>query len=731
MPWGQTQYQQATGGGSQADQRITDRQNAIFSALGLGGGMSNKGFNPSLPGAMPTYTPQPAMGTQPIGGNASPAPGMGSGGMPQPFTPTLTQTPNVPYLSTAQQFNNAFGGLTTQQVMANRAQGKVPGGEVPENSREPSGWSAPPGIQGGAAAKANSLMPGMFSGNTMPGAVPANEGIPSGGTMPSAPAAQQPQQEPMQVGAQSAAPQGPAAMPDAGPMAAASSVDPTAAAAPDAGPMAAAAPTAQKAGNGSTQPSWSELPASVVSKLAGKTLNQAAEYLRNHGYAKGEDGKWRVPGSQTPTDPVATNRSDWDQWLGRVGWNNIALPDAKLSTPVTIPVNGTEPPNIVSVMASIPDKNLAQLAGKVHSALYNDYGGLLAMAEANGGYGVAAVQEQIAKAKRGIEILNAYGINFDPLTPLLNQLSGQGGGSGGGNGTGNGSGGGGGGTGGGTNPDTGLPDEGGIPDSDYTGGLGSDINLPDNEYTRYFNRVKADWNKLSGDDQHKQFLLEYMQALADRADARDRQQQGVNVLADSLKGFQNDPLRGRAMQLSGQMLDDPTGGVDYEGIKNRYVSDQDATTQELIRQMSAGASRRGLAPGAIEGMATRTLSDQGNRTNRGLGELETERQRSELENKYRAITNAGSMSQLYTGGDAQMKQILANAIMGTPQAAQNPYAGWSNNYTNYQTLRELQSADDGSGFGWEDGLGMLGSLGGKFLGTEAGAGALAGLFGGV
>jgi hypothetical protein len=227
-------------------------------------------------------------------------------------------------------------------------------------------------------------------------------------------------------------------------------------------------------------------------------------------------------------------------------------------------------------------------------------------------------------------------------------------------------------------------------------------------------------------------MMEFEQGRRQLEDAYQRRQKGVNLNQLDLDRIKNDPLRGRAESAALDIFDDP-GGVDWQPIRNRLASDYDRGLDQSIQAMSGGAARRGVPLGAMQGMTGQLTAENRNALARALGEMSTQEQLHDREGLYRAIQNAANTNRAFSGAESMAMQTLANAVMGTPQPAQNPYAGMANTASNLSAieLAKKQAEEAESGTDWGSvGLGLAGTLGGSLLGGPFG-GALGGaLFGG-
>lgn len=203
--------------------------------------------------------------------------------------------------------------------------------------------------------------------------------------------------------------------------------------------------------------------------------------------------------------------------------------------------------------------------------------------------------------------------------------------------------------------------------------------------------------------------------------ALQRQQKGVNINEAELERIQNDPLRAKAEAAALDMFANPSG-VDYQGIRNRYTSDMAASQENALAAAASSAAARGLGAEGMGGFAGWLKAQSGNQLARGLGELSTEEQMANREGLYRAISNAANVSQAYGGAESMASQILANAVLGTPQAATNPYSGMADTSANLAALRlarqQAAEADQGTDY-LGMGMNLFGTLGGALLGNPA------------
>lgn len=232
-------------------------------------------------------------------------------------------------------------------------------------------------------------------------------------------------------------------------------------------------------------------------------------------------------------------------------------------------------------------------------------------------------------------------------------------------------------------------------------------------------------------------LLETAMGMEMYRRALDDRQKGVNILDNVVKDTMasNNPLRALSEQLSKEALQNPDP-VDWSGIKNRLATDYGRARETGATQLSQALAGRGLDPGSGVSMQARMAGDNRMGLARALGELDTQEQQSKRASIYDAITNAANVDRNYRGAESTARQILANAVMGTPQAAQNPYAGVTDYRLGREAMQIQKDANDAQAQAaqnalWGDLGGALLGVGGAFLGGPAfgammGAGATAG-----
>ena len=214
--------------------------------------------------------------------------------------------------------------------------------------------------------------------------------------------------------------------------------------------------------------------------------------------------------------------------------------------------------------------------------------------------------------------------------------------------------------------------------------------------------------------------IEFAEAQYGQNQGELNKQRGVNILKQMYEQGLNDPIRNRSEQELMGFFDDPDG-IDWQGIRNRRISDMDASTQQMQQGLSQSAARRGLSPGSVQGMSNELQLGQGNALARALGELTTQQQGAEREGMWRAIAGGADFNQNYRGADDMRLQLLSNAIMGTPNQATRTMTGAGDTAMMNAAVAERQLANDraraNAGFGWEDAAAILGNVGGSFLGN--------------
>jgi hypothetical protein len=439
-----------------------------------------------------------------------------------------------------------------------------------------------------------------------------------------------------------------------------------------------------------------------------------------------------APGGGAPgggqQQPAPSSLNDLQAKATGWGINNLGpLPPVQQFNVGNLPAN-TDPLYLANVLtqAGAPPV-IARIAGVLHDTVYGGGPGLnnglsLTEMQADGSWTGAKNRALLTKQLAEMEsVLAAYGISYQPYSAFVQTL-GPGTPPGGAPPSG------GDGQQGGGPPVTDQPGSGGqtLPveddgfnDTDFSESDGN-LDLPDLTWRSQKGDVLNAWNSLSGDDEHKQFLLEYMAAEAERENANQRQQQGVNILGDAYDRFRNNPNRAASDKLLEQIVANPDN-TPWETIANERATSIAKGTEAAVSGLGASLARRGVSAGAGAGITANLKRDASNELARQLGEIEVAKAAAEREGQYRALGALGSNSQLYYGGDMAAAGQLANYVGGAPQAASNPYAGWGDNYVNYQALIEAQKADNGGGFGWSDALSIAGGAGGFAVGGPAGA----------
>lgn len=728
--------------------------------------------------------------------------------------PTAGKKPSIPFAGTAQAFQKTFGPLTTQQILDSQKNGGSPGGEIKPDSRQPSGgaWVQP---QGGAAARMNSAMPGVFNGNPFPGSVPQREGFDPSMIRRPPPGPGAPGNLALQMragmgmpgyragpptsatgsifgGASAppppmpapATPPAPPAVPPSTPSLAsemAASMGIT-----DAGMEPTAAPMGEMrtaAAGGTGQYESVRGDPDLWQRVQNAPEAQRAQILRNAGYTQGPDGKWTTqpvapPPPPPPTDapptgqppppppdaqppaadaaqpPSIFNPADPTTWWdaeGNATWDSDVLgeDDREWSQRYIQPKpdnwaamtpqqrenwkrNNYNPYESVNdYLAQAPDAaamdafqkmfgdqfaginvnqlptqgygtvpgqvannvTLADLANPssphyvenpeiraVLDAMMNQSENLDAINRSPSGYGSDAWKETFGRYSGAQALLkNLYGIDYDPFSAYI-----------------------------GTN----IPGD----SLDVADNTSIDTSLPTTDVltgdlARYFNDV----------DGGKKLALEFAMQRWLTEQGLQHQQQGINLLQPVVDQTlaANNPMRRESERLMMEALQNPDP-VDWQGIRNRATSDSDAGLLESIRMASGGANRRGVPAGAMSGLSGVLTSQNRNDLSRRLGELLTEEQRSKRSSVYDALTMAGNTSRQWQGAESMARQQLANAVMGAPSMAQNPYAGMADTRFGARAIDLQRQAmeDQDTGTDWAGlATGLLGTAAGAFLGN--------------
>ena len=203
----------------------------------------------------------------------------------------------------------------------------------------------------------------------------------------------------------------------------------------------------------------------------------------------------------------------------------------------------------------------------------------------------------------------------------------------------------------------------------------------------------------------------YRRSLEDR-------QKGVNILDNVVKDTMasNNPLRARSEELALSSLNNPDP-VDWTGIKNRMATDYGRDRSQSATSIAEALAGRGLDAGAGAGITAQMNSQNRMSLARALGELTTKEQQGRQSAIYDAIANAGNVDRNYRGAESTARQILANAVMGTPQAAANPYAGITNYRLGQQASQIQQDAIDEQATAAKNA--MIGNLVGSIFGSAS------------
>jgi len=217
---------------------------------------------------------------------------------------------------------------------------------------------------------------------------------------------------------------------------------------------------------------------------------------------------------------------------------------------------------------------------------------------------------------------------------------------------------------------------------------------------------------------------EYKQWIAAQAAYKDKAK-AAGQYAGAVDIFANDPSRVTSEGIANDIAAHPEYS-DWEGIKNRAVSDSDKQRQQAIDMVSASGNRRGVAPGALEGMGIDVNRAAGNDLSRQLGELDQAQGAERRQGQLQGIDALGNVFQRYAGGEAAAKQALGNVIAGAPGDYAYTGQGIANLSANNQAIQiareqvdnAKQAASDANTLGYFSAVtSMLGQWGGAMAGA--------------
>jgi len=337
------------------------------------------------------------------------------------------------------------------------------------------------------------------------------------------------------------------------------------------------------------------------------------------------------------------------EWAGRVnGVNRKNLPTTPLDTPVDIQWNA----DLSQISGSVSDPVMRRMLDSMHELSTN----LQQMANHSAGTSTP----EYARALRKYDALRDYmarlNVNYDPYGHFQ-QGDPQG------------------------------AEQPGVDDDRSTGGGQSDTDIP----TRLpdFGPMLAEIRRALGGAGGPQSaaMLEFIASRQQAENAMQQRQQGVNILQPSLDAAsrENNPFRALSEDAMVQALQNPDP-TNWDTVMNQYAADSAKGNRQAMEALSSSASRRGLPLGAVSGISSRMQSDQGNQLARAMAELENQKALQGRNSLYDAINMSGNVNRQYQGGEDTIRQLLANAVMGTPNPAQNPYSGMADTQLALQQL---------------------------------------------
>lgn len=320
-------------------------------------------------------------------------------------------------------------------------------------------------------------------------------------------------------------------------------------------------------------------------------------------------------------------------------------------------------------------------------------------------------QQFIAKATEMEQYLNSIGINWHPVSDTIKQYGGQGGGGGNGDGSTDNGGGIGGGDGG----------TGGIPAQP---GSNTDVSQIDMDSAmRILNGIVGGG---MNDPKYRPFLLTMAYAIAQQRQADANKQQGVNIYSDAINDIKNDPRRAAEGSIMDRILANPDP-TPWDTVRDQTIADLHRSATAAGTEYQKNALRK-LGPAgasAAPGVMADFLRQSGNETARRLGELEIEKARTGRDAEYRALAAGRDFRGSTTEADAERARSLAAMIAGRPDVGPNPIEGASDAWVNSNTYNHAANQPSGGGFGIEEALGAIPALftpgaNGQFSSSAAG-----------
>lgn len=412
------------------------------------------------------------------------------------------------------------------------------------------------------------------------------------------------------------------------------------------------------------------------------------------GWNAKQKANWRAANYNPYDSPAEYIKNvPWEQ--GYVAYKN-AVADRK-ALPQTLPS-----PDDVQQQIQIPsDATLAQITApgsslrieneelqRLWDASQNAYTNLRQFSETAEGLSSKEYQNALATYNLAINTLGRFGIQYDPLSDYANA----------------------------GNPDTREP---GFDDTRSGEGGASDTDIPTSLPS--FDKTIQDLRKALNGDPNAAALLEFAMQRALSEQGMQRQQQGVNLLQPNVEMTlaENNPFRKASedAMIAALANPDPT---DWQGIQNRYVSDSDALLNQGTEALSTSSARRGISPGAMAGLQSQMQRENANTQARGLGELRNQQAVQGRDALYRAIQQSANVDANYRGAESVARQVLANAVMGVPQSAINPYSGIADTRAGMDALKLQEEALSLAGDQADNqligsGIGALGSIAAAFI----------------
>ncbi len=659
---------------------------------------------------------QQAYGTG--GAGASPTLAQQSGAAPAGLP---RWTPGSSAAAVQAGFNAMFGGMTPGRVKEMRDSGTLTSGanqEVGQNTRNVGAGMGP-----AAASQANSMMPGFFNGNDQPGIPKSVSGFPQGGGM--RPMMVPPSPGPAPLGG--ASPLETAVAPLGMDEAKAKAGKNTTPQAAPSDPGVVSAPPTPTTPTPTTPaaPPAPPAPTTPVQAATGTVYNPSDPTTW-----------WKADGSYnwTGTD-IANDTRGSERWLTDptklAGWATMtpeqraAAKNTAYNPYSTVTEYFKQAPDAAALaayqklFAGDPAyiRNLPEFAQSGVGTLGQNLGtktlseaeiaamgydpAVLALMQQYGNFGeqLASGQdltpENLARqseqyATLGAILNNVYGITWDPLTGYKNAVPAP-------------------------NPDD---TNGSIPDNTTIA-----TDLPN------LSLKVPDLLQAIGGKMENAPLLEFAMQQWLQQQGLQQQQKGIYLLDDAVKQSlaENNPLRRESERLALEALQNPDP-VNYEQVKNRLASDYAKGRESGNAALAQSLAGRGLSASTGIGLGAQMNSQSQMDLARALSELDMRQAENLRTAQYGATTNAANVDRAYAGAESTLRQMLANAVMGAPNVAQNPYAGMADTRTALEALKMQQgkledAAEAEKGSALSQGLGALGTVVGAYFGGPMGAAA--------